>query len=72
MDEDAKTNPVKNTETNFQLNCNKTISEHKENNRKLYEDVNILKNDIKERDDCHHKVVITRNLLQIEVDDLNK
>ena len=58
--------------SNLQLNCDKTISEHKENNRKLHEDVNVLKNDIKERDDCLHKVVIARNSLQNEVANLNK
>ena len=58
--------------SNLQLNCNKTLSEHKENNKKLHEDVIALQTGIKEKDDCYNKVVMARNSLQTEVDNLNK
>ena len=51
---------------------NLQLSEHKENNKKLHKEVITLQTDINERDDCHHKVQMARNLPQMEVDDLNK
>jgi hypothetical protein len=58
--------------SDLQLNCDKTLSEQKENNKKLHEDVIALQTGIKEKDDCYHKVVMARNSLQTEVDNLNK
>ena len=55
-----------------QLNCNTTLSEHKEQNKKLQEDVIALQTGIKEKDDCYNKVVMARNSLQTEIDNLNK
>ena len=38
----------------------------------MHKEVITIQTDINERDDCHHKVVMARNSLQTEVDDLNK
>ena len=63
---------LKNTEANFQLNCKKKNSEHKENNRKLHDDIDALRSDIKKGDDHLQKMVTARNSLHNEVANLEK
>ena len=53
-------------------NCKQKISEYRESNRKLYDDIDGLESDIKEKDDFLQKVVKARNFLQNEVADLKK
>jgi hypothetical protein len=45
---------------------------HNEQNKILQEDVITLQTGIKEKDDCYNKVVMARNSLQTEIDNLNK
>ena len=52
--------------------CRKKISEYRERTRKLYDDLDTLENDIKDKDDFVQHVVIARNSLQAEMSSLEK
>ena len=52
--------------------CRKILSEYRERTRKLYDDVDTLQNDIKDKDDFVQHVVKARNSLQAEMSSLEK
>ena len=52
--------------------CRKKISEYRERTRKLYDDVDTLENDIKDKEDFVQHVVKARNSLQAEISSLEK
>ena len=45
-------------------NCKKKLSEYRELNSKLYDDIYSLESDIKDKDDFLQKVIKARNALQ--------
>ena len=53
-------------------NCKKKLTDYRELNRKLYDDIDSVESDLKERDDFVHKVVKARNDFQKEVEILKK